>query len=59
VKAIASNPQKRGFIDIYRDERDRRVLRLRKTEENRRYWEMRESGLRISSGTWRVMRCSC
>ena len=59
AKANVSNLQKLGFIDIYCDDRDRRVLRLRTTEENRRYREMRESGLRISSGTLKTMKWLC
>jgi len=39
IKQIALKLQEKGFILIEKDEKDRRVLRLRLTEKNRRYWE--------------------
>jgi len=39
IKQIALKLQEKGFISIEKDEKDRRVLRLRLTEKNREYWE--------------------
>jgi len=39
VKQIALKLQEKGFISIEKDGKDRRVLRLRLTEKNRKYWE--------------------
>ncbi|HNR44692.1 MAG TPA: MarR family transcriptional regulator [Methanofastidiosum sp.] len=39
IKQIALKLQEKGFILIEKDEKDRRVLRLRLTEKNRKYWE--------------------
>lgn len=39
VKQIALKLQDKGFISIEKDEKDKRVLRLRLTEKNRKYWE--------------------
>jgi DNA-binding MarR family transcriptional regulator len=41
VKEIADRLEKMGFINIERDEKDKRVLRLKTTEKNARYWESR------------------
>ncbi|NYT04376.1 MAG: MarR family transcriptional regulator [Candidatus Methanofastidiosa archaeon] len=39
VKQLALKLQEKGFISIEKDQKDRRVLRLRLTEKNREYWE--------------------
>lgn len=39
VKQIAAALERRGFIKIVRDSKDRRVLRLTTTDRNRRFWE--------------------
>jgi DNA-binding MarR family transcriptional regulator len=41
VKEIADRLEKRGFIKIERDEKDKRILRLKTTEKNARYWASR------------------
>jgi DNA-binding MarR family transcriptional regulator len=41
VREIADRLQKRGFIAIERDPKDRRVYRLRTTKENWDYWDSR------------------
>jgi DNA-binding MarR family transcriptional regulator len=41
VKQIANQLEKKGFIIIERDENDKRILRLKVTEKNRRYWDSR------------------
>jgi DNA-binding MarR family transcriptional regulator len=41
VKEIADRLEKRGFIKIERDEKDKRILRLKTTEKNTRYWASR------------------
>lgn len=38
VKQIAVNLEKRGFITIDRCHKDRRVLRLKTTDQNERFW---------------------
>lgn len=43
VKQIALKLQEKGLISIEKDEKDKRVLRLRTTEKNRRYWESKSS----------------
>lgn len=43
VKQIALKLQEKGFISIEKDEKDRRVLRLRLTEKNRKYWESKKT----------------
>jgi len=43
VKQIALKLQEKGFISIEKDEKDRRVLRLRLTEKNRKYWESKSN----------------
>ncbi len=43
VKQIALKLQEKGLISIEKDEKDKRVLRLRITEKNRRYWESKAS----------------
>ncbi len=43
VKQIALKLQEKGLISIEKDEKDKRVLRLRITEKNRRYWESKSS----------------
>ena len=42
VTQIALNLQKRGFVEIMKDPRDRRRRLLRLTEENEKFWESRE-----------------
>ncbi|KYC45455.1 MAG: transcriptional repressor MprA [Candidatus Methanofastidiosum methylothiophilum] len=39
IKQLALKLQEKGFIILERDPKDRRVLRLRLTEKNRKYWE--------------------
>ena len=39
IKQIALKLQEKEFIAIEKDQKDKRVLRLRLTEKNRRYWE--------------------
>lgn len=41
IKQMANQLEKRGFLRIERDQRDRRVLRLKVTEKNRAYWDSR------------------
>jgi DNA-binding MarR family transcriptional regulator len=41
VKEIADRLEKRGFIKIERDEKDKRILRLKTTKKNARYWASR------------------
>ncbi len=43
IKQIALKLQEKGFISIEKDEKDRRVLRLRLTEKNRKYWESKSN----------------
>lgn len=39
IKQLALQLEKRGYLDILRDENDRRVLRLRLTQKNAEYWK--------------------
>jgi DNA-binding MarR family transcriptional regulator len=41
VKEIADRLEKMGFIKIVRDEKDKRILRLKTTAKNSRYWASR------------------
>ena len=41
IKQMANQLERRGFLRIERDGRDRRVLRLKVTEKNREYWDSR------------------
>lgn len=41
VKQIALKLEKIGFLEINKDEKDSRILRLRLTESCRKYWESR------------------
>jgi DNA-binding MarR family transcriptional regulator len=41
VKEIADRLEKMGFIRIERDQKDKRILRLKTTEKNARYWASR------------------
>ena len=41
VKQLASRLESRGFLKIEQDENNRRILRLKITDECRRYWESR------------------
>lgn len=41
IKQMAIQLERRGFLRIERDQRDRRVLRLKVTEKNRAYWDSR------------------
>ena len=41
IKQLALQLEKRGYLEILRDEKDRRVLRLRLTEKNGEYWKSR------------------
>jgi len=43
VKQIALKLQEKGFISIEKDEKDKRVLRLRLTEKNTKYWESKST----------------
>ena len=42
VTQIALNLQKRGFVEIVKDQRDRRRRLLKLTEENEKFWANRE-----------------
>ncbi|UCE11724.1 MAG: MarR family transcriptional regulator [Candidatus Thorarchaeota archaeon] len=42
VKQIAHQLEKRGFVEMVRDERDRRRWLLRLTENNQSFWDSRE-----------------
>lgn len=42
IKQIALKLQAKGFIAIETDQNDKRILRLRLTEKNRRYWESKK-----------------
>jgi DNA-binding MarR family transcriptional regulator len=41
IKQMANQLERRGFLRIERDDRDRRVLRLKVTDKNRAYWDSR------------------
>lgn len=41
VKQIALNLQKRGFLEIYQDQEDKRVQRFRLTPKNKVFWDER------------------
>ena len=41
VREIADRLEKRGFIKIERDKKDKRILRLKTTEKNAKYWVSR------------------
>lgn len=41
VKQLAINLEKRGFVEIYQDEQDKRVQRFRLTAQNQSFWEAR------------------
>ena len=41
IKEIADRLEKRGFIKIEKDEKDKRILRLKTTEKNAQYWASR------------------
>lgn len=41
IKQMANQLERRSFLRIERDARDRRVLRLKVTEKNRAYWDSR------------------
>jgi DNA-binding MarR family transcriptional regulator len=41
VKEIADRLEKRGFIKIEKDKNDKRILRLKTTEKNAKYWAYR------------------
>ena len=43
IKQIALKLQEKGLISIEKDEKDRRVLRLRLTEKNRKYCESKSN----------------
>lgn len=42
VKQLALNLEKRGFLEIYQDTSDRRVLRFKVTEECDQFWNARK-----------------
>jgi len=42
VKQLAINLEKRGFIEIYQDEHDRRVQRFKLTPQNQSFWDARQ-----------------
>jgi len=42
VKQLAINLEKRGFIEIYQDEHDRRVQRFKLTPKNQSFWDARQ-----------------
>jgi DNA-binding MarR family transcriptional regulator len=39
VKQLALQLEKRGYLELFRDGKDRRVLRVRLTDKNAAYWE--------------------
>ena len=39
IKQLALQLEKRGYLEIFRDEKDRRVLRVRLTDKNTEYWK--------------------
>jgi len=41
VKEMATRLEKRGFVTMERDSKDKRVLRLRTTDKNTEYWASR------------------
>ncbi|MDF1569869.1 MAG: MarR family transcriptional regulator [Spirochaetaceae bacterium] len=43
VKKLALQLEQRGFVQLIRDENDRRVLRIHTTEASRNYWASRSS----------------
>lgn len=43
VKKLALQLEERGFVQLIRDENDRRVLRIHTTEASRDYWASRSS----------------
>ena len=43
IKAIALNLEKRGFISLFKDERDKRVTRVAITQMCKSFWTERES----------------
>jgi len=43
IKQIALKLQEKGFISIDKDENDKRILRLKLTEKNRKYWESKSN----------------
>ncbi len=43
VRQIADQLERKGFIEMVRDPKDRRVLRLSTTEKNARFWESRNA----------------
>jgi DNA-binding MarR family transcriptional regulator len=43
VKQLALKLEKKGFLNIQKDEQDARALRLRLTEKSRTFWEHRQS----------------
>lgn len=42
VKQLALKLEEKGFLNIEKDEKDSRALRLKLTEKSRKFWEMRE-----------------
>lgn len=43
VKKLALQLEKKGFVEIVKDERDRRRSLLKTTQKNREYWDSRAS----------------
>lgn len=41
VKQIANKLEKKGLVKLFKDEEDKRVLRVKSTKENRSLWETR------------------
>jgi len=41
ARQLVNQLERKGFIEVTRDEKDRRVLRLGLTEKNRQYWDSR------------------
>jgi DNA-binding MarR family transcriptional regulator len=48
VKKLALQLEQRGFVELIRDENDRRVLRIHTTEACRDYWASRSSSDEIA-----------
>jgi DNA-binding MarR family transcriptional regulator len=41
VKQLALQLERRGYVEIFRDEKDKRIWRVRLTEKNAAYWEQK------------------
>ena len=48
ARQLANQLEKKGFLQIVKDRKDRRALRLKLTRKNREYWESRAADNSIS-----------